>query len=175
MAQKENQVFPICWVFLLSGIISICLAILFAVSYTINNKTDLKPFGLDLREYTTVNVDTLCEYSWSIDSVCVENEKLIVTGWVVPQDSDLTYANRVILLTDDSGVFWSINTIAYDREIPELNDSDHLYSLGGVMGQVSISELDMNKKYKLFIYMIENDGQEILFDPNLQVSLPDLI
>lgn len=106
------------------------------------------------KDYPIVNVD-----NWWIDYADIQGEQYVVEGWISRLGTNLDNVDRRIVLIDENGQLYKMNTIMVTRQsvTEHFNDGNN-YDNAGIKAACLVSDLKPNTTYTIGILI--NDGKD---------------
>lgn len=162
--KREKQIIILLSFFLL---LSCLISGAFSVIYKADNER--------VKRYPSIeHIDPIEEdlYFYGHDPVGLNNGMLVITGWIAPKNADLShYINRCVILEDDQGQCFAVNTVAYDRDLTSYFNTGFNYDLGGIWAQCPTSQFDEGSTYRVYFLLTEADGSQFLYDLDTTVTI----
>lgn len=111
------------------------------------------------------------EYLFGIDPVRKEDGLLIISGWAVREDEDLTYINNRILLIDQKQQAYEMPTTAIERGLTEYFNNGYSYEQGGLWAQCPLKEFTPGEILHAVILVTEQDGRRVYLDTQVDIEI----
>lgn len=142
-------------------IISLSICISISITFTFMFKLDNEKIKIDKNNNYVIDTD---KHNYYIDFL-EKNEKYItITGWFLEKDEALVYVNREVVLQDEYGMVYKINTNMVNRpDVTEALKNGINYDKCGFNARGKVSDLKENTEYKIGILYSNQDGIKKLF------------
>lgn len=129
---------------------------------------------VDASEVTTVDRDN-SSYIMNIDSIVQGNDYIEIDGWAIEKgvthkyfnwvagEDENVYNNNNVVLQDESGNIYAINTVSQERnDVNQIINDDINYAKCGFKGLVKCNKLKKNQIYKVGAIITTLDDEQIL-------------